>query len=648
MSFEAYLKNWLNINESLNEVSTPAKSTTGLDQVRDAIRYGIGGETDDKIARTTSFETIEKVLQNLDVFVLEKVKSEPELQKVLLEMIAPGKIEWFGEYLSKSKKNLNAINSDKKKIDPSLNFNAYTRLTLREADVKNRIYKMHMIFKNASNLPDLDSDSSMLLALRQLDADLKSSMDGTTPNYKVTAIGLIDNIVKSDEFVVIDSNGEKKILKKSNLKDLLEINPEIAQQAKNLASDSYKKKVEKLTNRTEETIKKDIAASFTDTAKVISELPNNGTTMEKLQVDWKPLIDALGYTKFFSAPIKQKEKEIIKTERPSLRKKNRIKEKLMGALRSSLLPPMVNGEISQPGGDYYKLFKRLESQNAAWVEASLREVLGDSSRISQFNASARTTESSLEENQLAYLQVSSTWITKYIESEVDGELSKRDTDNGISKIKNTTLEKEKEIKNYYLSKDFNMSNFNGIRLRPGVKLPLYQRVKLTVSEADRIAESPLKNLLRGLGQIMVGLFSTIPDRGDAVVAKRNADQNRAIFNGIFSIIKSGAYAVNAQTGRDLEKGVSKVTSKLRLDTIGMKPYEKGEGPQFYKSAEKKTNEQEMASVSPGQVMQTPDSLPSNNMDTFALAGPGRKEKKNKKKSLITKVSNFNDFLKSKD
>ena len=649
MSFEVYLRNWLNLSESKVDEATGKedpqdKKSSDVDDILNIIESGIGGETSDKTARTTSFESIEQVLQKVDILTLEKIKDNPELQKVLLAMVAPGKVEWMSEYLTKSKKNLSSLSSDKKKTDPSLNFEGYKRFTIREADVKSRIYKMHLIFKYASDLPELDKDTNILLALKQLDASLNT--EEGQPTVKVGKIGRIDNTVNSDEFEVIDQNGESKLMKKAELAGLLEKNPEIAEKAKALANDSYKKKLFKLVQRTEDTIRKEVADSLKETERVISNLPNDVKTMETLQVDWKPLLDALGYSKFFTGPIQAKEKEITKNERPSLRKKNRIKEKLMSALSSSLLPPMTNGEISEPGGDYYKLFKKLEGQNTAWLEAAIREVLVDSARISQFNNSARTAESSLEENQLAYLQISSSWIIKYIESEVDGELSKRDTDNAISKVKAITQEKEKEIKNYYLSKDFNMKNFKGIQLKPDLRLPLYQRVRLAVSEADRIAESPLKNLLKGLGQIAVGLLSSIPDRGDAAEARKNANQNKAIFNGIFSIIKGGVYGVSKQGGRDFEKGVGKVTSKLRLDAIGLTPYEKGEGPKFYKSAEKKTNEDAAtAPVSPGTCFQTPDSLPTDNMDTLALAGPGKKAKK---KKIIRKVSNFNDFLKSKD
>ena len=652
MSFEAYLRNWLRLTEAKDDAAAekkePSGQPSGMDELSTIIESGIGGETSDKIARTTSFESIEQVLQKLDILLLEKIKSNPELQKILLAMVVPGKVEWLGEYLTKSKKSLSALSTDKKKVDPNQNFDSYKRFLIREADIKSRIYKMHLIFKYATEAPDLDKDTNILLALKQIGASLIVSTEEGAPTVTIGKIGRIDNKVESNEFETIGSNGENKIVKKEELKSILEKNPELAERAKSMAAESHKKKLNKLLQRTEEAIRKEIMDSLNDTKKIISDLPNDETSREKLEVDWKPLIDALGYSKFFAAPIKEKEKEIGKTERPSLRKKNRIKEKLMNALNSALLPPMTNGEISEPGGDYYKLFKKLDEQNAAWLEASIKESLTDVGRIAQFNAAARNEESSLEENQLAYLYACSAWITKYVESEVDGELSKRDMDNAVSKIKSITQAKEREIKNYYLSKDFNMKNFKGIQLKPDLRLPLYQKVRLAVSEADRIAESPLKNLLKGLGQIIVGLFSTVPDRGNAELARKNAAQNQAIFNGIFSIIKGGVYAVSKQAGRDLEKGVSKVTNKLRLDAIGLTPYEKGEGPKFYKSAEKKTNEDAGMGTSPGTAMQTPGSLPDNTMDTLSLAGPGRRKKKKTGSQMVKRVSSFKDFLKGDD
>jgi len=171
MSFEVYLRSWLNLSESKVDEATKKedpqdKKSSEVDDILNIIESGIGGEPSDKTARSTSFESIEQVLQKVDILTLEKIKDNPELQKVLLAMVAPGKVEWMSEYLTKSKKNLSSLSSDKKKTDPSLNFEGYKRFTIREADVKSRIYKMHLIFKYASDLPELDKDTNILLALK--------------------------------------------------------------------------------------------------------------------------------------------------------------------------------------------------------------------------------------------------------------------------------------------------------------------------------------------------------------------------------------------------------------------------------------------------------------------------------------------------
>ena len=640
MSFESYLRQWMGNYQPINEAKKP--NFEGFAELKEIIDSGIGGDIADPIARTTSIGSIEKVLDSLDTTVLQKVKSSPDLQKVLLSLVSPGKVEWLGEYLAKSKKSISSLNSDKKKVDPGQDFNRFARITAREAGITTNIYKMYLIFKYAESIPDIDTETNILSYLKNEGIELLSSTEEGAPKYKIGKIGLIDNSVASNEFEVIADGEEPKIVLKEELKNLLEINPEIAEKVKAVSTEAYRKKIDKISLRVEETIKKEIAKSLDYNKSVISELPSTPETMEKLQVDWKPLVDALGYARFYEKPIKEKEDKIVVTEKPSLRKKNRIREKLMAALRLSLLPPLVNGEISSPGGDYFKLMKKLEAQNNAWLEACIREVLISDQRISQFNNGPRIKESSLEEDQLAYLHISSTWMIKYVQSEVDGELAKRDVDNAVSKIKAAVEEKEREIKNYYLSKDFNMKNFKGIQLKPDLRLPLYRKVRLAVSEAERIAESPLKNLLKGFGQMAVGVLSTIPINIDQAVAERNAAQNRAVFNGLYSIIKGGVFAISKQGGRDFEKGVKNVTNKLRLDAIGLTPYEKGEKqPQFYKSAEKKTNED----VSPGTTMQVPGSMPDQTMDTLSLAGPGKKNKAKKKKSIIPRISSFNDFLK---
>lgn len=633
MSFEAYLKSWLGNSSPINEATTSSKDSN-FEDLRNLIDSGIGGDTSNPIAKTTSFETIEKVLEGLDPLALQRIKNNPELQKIATSLVSPGKVLWLGDYLNKSKKALSNIQADKRKIDSSADFNKFTRLTIRQAEINSRIYKMYLIFKYAEETPDLDNDTNTLLYIKQEGIPLVLSSEPDSPKYKIGKIGRIDNLIESNEFEVISDSGETRKVLKEELKKILELNPGVESQASAGSSSSLKKKVARIVNRLEDTIKKDVADSLKEDAETIEALPNTEESMEKLQVDWKPLIDALGYSKFFGNKIKEKEAKITANERPSLRKKNRIREKLMSALSLGLLPPVVEGEIIEPGGDYFKLMKKLELNNPAWLDASIKEVLISQERISSFNSVARQTESILEEDQLAYLHISSNWITKYVQSEVNGELAKRDMDNAVAKIKTIVQKKESEIKNYYLSKDFNMRNFNGIQLKPGLRLPLYQKVRLAVSEADRIAESPLRNIMKGLGQIVTGLISNVPLNWDPAVAKSNADQNQAVFNGLFSIMKGGVFAVSKQGGRNFEKGVTKLTTKTGLGAVGLKPYDKEKDT-------KKVDEQ----TEPGVALQTPTTLPDANMDTLSLAGPGKKKKSSKKKSIIPKISSFKAFLK---
>ncbi len=69
MSFEAYLRNWLGIHESIvnenEEKEEESSKPSAFEELLNIIESGIGGETSDKTARTTSFETIEQVQQKV-------------------------------------------------------------------------------------------------------------------------------------------------------------------------------------------------------------------------------------------------------------------------------------------------------------------------------------------------------------------------------------------------------------------------------------------------------------------------------------------------------------------------------------------------------------------------------------------------------
>jgi predicted nucleic acid binding AN1-type Zn finger protein len=651
MSFAEYIHQWMSSQRPLFEVAKPEPdeekgANSDLDEIEELILSGVGGDPANEKDRMTSFDSLEKVLERLDVTILEKIQTQPELQRILMLLTLPEKVEMVEAFVKRSRKNITQIKNEKKKIKPDEPFKKFFSLKTRESEISSQVYKIFKIFDYASTAQEYDPETSLMLYFKENETKLKFSTREGTPLFTIKLVGGVHNAVKSDEFVIVDQNGNEQTLKKSMFKKVLEVNPEIVEDAKKATSESNKNKIDRVLKKANETITKEIADSIADDEERINEIPNTPEGSYRLNVDWKPLLDALGYSQLYAKAIGKKEQQLEKVEKPSLRRKNLIKNNLISALNMALLPPIVNGEVTAPGGDYFRLFRTLQKRNSAWMENAISNMFQSLQRAAQFKSGPAVKESALEEDQLAYLELSKQWILKYIKSSEDGELSDRDRTSAVTKVENIAAEKQKQIKNSYLSRDFNMGNFKGIQLKPDLKLPLYVRIKLAVSEKDRIAESPLKNILKGLGQLVVGLFAGIPDAGDAAVAARNAKQNQAIFNGIASILKAGVLVTaGKQAGRDFDKGLKKATAKARLDVVGLTPYEEGEGPKFYKSAEMKESE---GTMTPGTAFQTPDTMVDSNMDTLSLAGPGKKKKEKEKKSIVKKISNFSDFMKNRD
>ena len=383
-------------------------------------------------------------------------------------------------------------------------------------------------------------------------------------------------------------------------------------------------------------------------AKNIDSLPETPEGAQKFY-EYKDLFELLGLTQFLKDALAAKERKIVAQEKPesvsTKSKKRIIDNRLIKGIQYAELP-VISNDIAEVPGDLFKMFKALEKQNSAWMNSSLSKyVFTDSARAKEFDTTARQTESVKEEDQLAYLMACRSWSLSYIKGLVDGDLTEKEESNYVTKLENVSSEKEREIKNYYLSRDFNLGNFGGVQLTPEIRLPLYARVKLPVTDEDRKKESPLRNILKGLGQIVTGLFGAIPDKGNEAVAKMARNRNLAIFNGLNAIVKGTVTAVGGkQAGRDYSEKVAKLVpgkAAVKEDMLSL-----GDAPGVVV----------VNPESPGQVMQTPDSLPGNNMDIFSLAGPGKKitstkksKKKSKKKAAKVNhiVSSFSDFMQRK-
>lgn len=344
------------------------------------------------------------------------------------------------------------------------------------------------------------------------------------------------------------------------------------------------------------------------------------------------LLNSLGVQEYINDELDRRGKSIKSSGKESTqysRIKNKNTSRLIDALDVARLPNISNSEISAPG-DYYRLFKRLEKENSEWINRGLEVyVIGaqNAARRSEFETRARNNESIYEEDQITYLNAVKSWIIEYIKNEKDGVLAEKTETNLRTRLENTVSTKEKEIKNYYLSRDFNLGNFGGIQLKPEIDLPLYQKVELAVSEKDRIRESPLRNILKSLGTVITSLAGAIPYKENPETVRVSAARNIAIMNAINSLARGAVSAVGGkQAAREYDKTLTKV---------------------FGDRDKKKVTEDAVASTtsasvsSPGQDFQTPNAMITGGMDTFSLAGPGKKKRV---KSTGNALS-FSEFMK---
>lgn len=398
--------------------------------------------------------------------------------------------------------------------------------------------------------------------------------------------------------------------------------------------------------------------------KKIDSIPETGEGRDQLKTI-ADFLGLMGLSEVFKDKLDQKEKKIPKekdaVDNFSIYGKKRIIKRLLTAIQMAELPAITEGRVEK-SGDYFKLFTALKAKNAAWMQDSLEKYVfgtANPTELSEFRATAENEESALEEHQLVYLKAGRSWIQTYIESDEgpDGkvaQLNAKEKEKLKSDLNTYYLEKEKEIKNYYVSRDFSLGNFGGLQIKPEIRLPLYTKVNLPVSEEDRKKESPLRNILKGawsvVGAMVGGIPTTINYEKTAQVKRAKA----AIFNGLNSIITGGVTLIGGkQAGRDYAEAAGKLAKKVGLDDKGSTS-----GGKVREDMLSITDSPGFIAVNPeapGQMMQTPDSI-AGGMDTFALAGPQRKapakKKKGKKKSkkpteVENRVSSFADFMQRK-
>lgn len=413
---------------------------------------------------------------------------------------------------------------------------------------------------------------------------------------------------------------------------------------------STDQKMQEIAKISKESLSNSYAKIFNIIAKNIDSVPENEEGQDRLE-NFTELLKALGIMPMLKNNIMSKSGRMPREQSTATKNKKRIITRLLRAISIAQLPAVSEDQIVTPGG-YFKLFSSLDSKNPAWMNLSIESYVfgkGNTKEIAEFNASARKEESISEENQINYLRASRSWILSYIKGDSDGTLTDKEEANYVSQLETTVIEKEKEIKNYYLSKSFNLSSVQGIQIKPEIKLPLYVKVRLAVTDADRLKESPLRNIVGGVLSAVGGLFAHIETKIDAGEVAAAKARNEAIFKGISALVKGTVGLVGGkQAARDYEEGVDKLASTLNPERITLsKDEKKGRIKEDMVAPIGSNGMAPVGTGSPGQFMQTPDAM-AGSMDTFSLLGPGKKTKPKKKSKVAgSKVLTFADFIKGK-
>lgn len=399
---------------------------------------------------------------------------------------------------------------------------------------------------------------------------------------------------------------------------------------------------------------------LTDLTKTINNYINGG---EQSQLDDRisKLTDSQNkmydlFSQFIDSQIENKKKDKesdIKRDSSSGIKKERF-NKIKNILNAASLPSVTQGKIEADGnGEFYLLFKKLQTKYPKLAEDLLKNSVysGNNDKYTDFLQKANDEEGIEEGFQMDYLKFCTEWMKKYVKDDtLDGKFSEKDRDNYSKEIERIYEDRARYIKNIYLSKGFNLGNFISIELKPEIKLPLYQKVKLAVTDKDRKAESAKGQLISGLKGIG-GIFMAGAETGNIASA-----QNKAIFNALTSLVGAGVTVIGGkEAARKYNKGIESFSKTgVAKDLSLTKNSEKVKEQETVGSNFPSIGTQ--SSSSPGVSMQVPQQMITD-IDNMALVGPGAPKKKEKKKKVkkpefspllnAGKIMKFDQFIKSR-
>ena len=644
-----------NPNQKINEAAV-SFNYADLDDAANLLDSKVAGDISNGAIKKESIESMQTVLDLIPYEALEKNLTDAKVRNIFMKFIDPSRIEHILEYSKYESQKLSDI---KNEIDVLYNNNKPIRsyLVLCER-ISSRLIKLRSILAETANSPDFN-DLDMITKKAKILRDIGALISDGTNKFKVSKIGTIDTDIDPDSIQLVEqgSNAEKE-MSKEEFKNLLASSGAHGK-LDDVFSDDNKKKIDSAILENSKTLGDYMMWSNEVNSKTLAAIDSESDADKKETM----IEDALANIKDLTAAIlmvlnREKAQPIedalnqradeVSPRATGSRVKNNIFKNLRNALATSLLPAFNSGQITAPGG-YYKLFITLNTDNEERMSRVVRERVyrGDQAKSDEFLRSIGE-ESPEEAYQLDYLNASEQWIIDWVESDQDGTFPDKKAIASTKTIESLAEAKRKEIKNYYLSKGFNISKFAAFRIKPEIRLPLYQKVKLAVTQAERIAETPLGKIGKGLNYLYDATYTDGSAQG-------NHDQNKAIFRGFNKLFSSAVTLLGGkQAGRDYEKMIHKFSnSVLPLRAIGFTSEEPGkEGKEEIKedmvAPLPSSGMMQVNPESPGTPFQTPATLPDNTMDTFALAGPQKKKDKDEKKVEATasaKIMNFKQFMK---
>lgn len=573
-------------------------SGNNLKDALNIIKEKVGGDFK-KDSRRTAIIGLKDGLDLLEVEDIEE--NGEEIKQIFLHLSKKEVIEFLEHFVRSQKNRVQTVSAKLKKEKDTFSESEFKKQVNIIMNVIERVYKLHSIIKNNLSL-----------------------IPNSTEEEKKQYDSVLNKLKK------VMANCEKAIAEKMKI-----IQDEAKDSLDDAVETSDPEEAEEKINRVEKT--------FDDLGlkDLISELISQiRSEFESKKKKTEPI-----------AREKEENPEEKKKKRSISRKKRTI-TKILDSLKLAMLPEL-DGDAVKTGGGYYALYTALSTKNRLEMDNVINtKVFKTDQKFEKQAFLGKKSESGSEEDQLSYLNSCRYWTLWYIESGEDGQIeSQRELEKLLTEINNVADEKEKEIKNYYTAKDFNLGQFKGLQIKPQIRLPLCLsrtrseadcEIKLPITYEDRVNESPLKKFYLGATAIVGGLFSNIPDNSDTAFAAKAAARNQAVISGISSIISGTLGLYSKQASRDYETGVENV--KKRVKETFARPKGGLKEDMLAMPAPVPTQ--------PGQFLQTPDSVPSG-MDTFALLGPGgtgKKPTKKKKKPMKTipqrgGVMSFDAFLK---